>query len=156
MNSLVIGAGNAGRPAARVLNHVGRNVTITDSKSLEEFSEPVKKTLLKMEEEGVELHLGKDTPDQIEGVDEAYISPNIPLDAPIRNMIQTFKVRNITSREISKIINELMDIDVIGITGTLGKTSTTHLVSDIFKESGWNVWTCSSLQGNLLSEIIVD
>ncbi|HMK53993.1 MAG TPA: Mur ligase family protein [Methanobacteriaceae archaeon] len=156
MSCLVIGAGNAGRPAARVLNHVGRDVTITDAKKLEEFPGPVQKTLLKMEQEGVKLHLGKDTPEQIEDIAEAYISPNIPLDAPIRDIIPTFNIKNITSREISKIINELMDIDIIGITGTLGKTSTTHLVSEIFTKSGWDVWTCSSLHGNLLSEIIVE
>jgi UDP-N-acetylmuramoylalanine--D-glutamate ligase len=49
-----------------------------------------------------------------------------------------------------------LDLDIIGITGTLGKTSTTHILSEIFKEAGYRVWTCSSRKGNLLSEVIVD
>lgn len=156
MKCLVIGAGNAGRPAARILNHVGRNVTITDSKNLEEFPTPIQETLLKMKEEGVNLHLGSDTPNDMEDVDEVYISPNIPSDAPIRDIIHSKDTAKLNSRQISRIINRLMVIDVIGITGTLGKTSTTHLVAEIFNESGWDVWTCSSLHSNLLSEIIVE
>ena len=38
MKCIVIGAGNAGRPAARILNHTGNQVIITDRKLLEEFS----------------------------------------------------------------------------------------------------------------------
>ena len=57
---------------------------------------------------------------------------------------------------ISELINNLLELDVIGITGTLGKTSTTHILSEIFKNAGYKVWTCSSRMGNLLSEVIVD
>ena len=49
-----------------------------------------------------------------------------------------------------------MDLDIIGITGTLGKTSTTHIMSEILTNAGYKVWTCSSRMGNLLSEVIVD
>lgn len=61
MNCIVIGAGNAGRPVARILNHIGSKVMITDSKNLKEFPEKVQETLLKMEKEGVELQLGLNT-----------------------------------------------------------------------------------------------
>ncbi len=54
------------------------------------------------------------------------------------------------------LLTILLDLDIIGITGTLGKTSTTHILSDIFQSAGYKVWTCSSRMGNLLSEVIVD
>ena len=37
MNYLVVGAGNASRPVARLLNHLGHSVVITDLKSIDEF-----------------------------------------------------------------------------------------------------------------------
>ena len=43
MKCIVIGAGNAGRPAARILNYAGNKVTLTDKKLLEEFPVGVQK-----------------------------------------------------------------------------------------------------------------
>ena len=37
MNYLVVGAGNASRPVARLLNHLGHDVVITDLKDKSEF-----------------------------------------------------------------------------------------------------------------------
>jgi UDP-N-acetylmuramoylalanine--D-glutamate ligase len=156
MKCVVIGAGNAGRPAARILNYAGHQVQITDEKEMEEFPENVQKTLRKMEEEGVNLQLGWDDPTNIEDVDAVYISPNIPKDSPIRHYLIDNELKLLINQDISQIINKVINIDVIGVTGTLGKTSTTHIISEIFENAGYKVWTCSSLSGNLLSEVIVD
>jgi UDP-N-acetylmuramoylalanine--D-glutamate ligase len=156
MNCAVIGAGNAGRPAARILNYAGHKVQITDRKKLEKFPEDVQKTLLKMKEEGVDLQLGCDDPKNIEDVDAVYISPNIPKDSPIRHYLVDNELKLLINQDIAEIVDKTINMDVIGVTGTLGKTSTTHAISEIFKSAGYNVWTCSSLSGNLLSEVIVD
>ena len=37
MNYLVVGAGNASRPVARLLNYLGHKVVITDLKDISEF-----------------------------------------------------------------------------------------------------------------------
>jgi len=152
MRCVVIGAGNAGRPAARILNHTGNNVVITDKKPLRKFPKDVQEILLKMEKEGVKLHLGSDMPDDLENFDAAYVSPTIPADTTIRGN----NIKLIKNEDISNIIDKEIDIDIIGIAGTLGKTSTTHTISHIFKSAGYRVWTCSSRHGNLLSETIVD
>lgn len=47
MKCVVIGAGNAGRPAARILNYAGHQVQITDQKKLDQFPEGVQNTLRK-------------------------------------------------------------------------------------------------------------
>jgi UDP-N-acetylmuramoylalanine--D-glutamate ligase len=156
MKCIIIGAGNAGRPAARILNHVGNHVIITDRKILEEFSPDVQKTLKKMEQEGVELFLGSDAFLGIENVDYAYISPTVPNNSPIRKKLSDKHIEILDNNYISKVINDLLDLDIIGITGTLGKTSTTHILSEIFQNAGYKVWTCSSRMGNLLSEVIVE
>ena len=41
MNYLVIGAGNAGRPVARLLNNQNHKVIITDPKQLSDFKQDV-------------------------------------------------------------------------------------------------------------------
>lgn len=155
MKCLVVGAGNAGRPAARILNYVGHDVKITDEKELEEFPDDVKETLLKMEEEGVVLQLGLPNPDFAE-IDSVYVSPTIPLNSPKMNYVRDNGLKIIKNTEISEYLDDVIDIDVIGVTGTVGKTSTTHILSEIFKSAGYKVWTCSSKTGNLLSEVIVD
>ena len=45
MNVIVVGAGNAGRPVARLLNYAGHTVKITDPKNIEDFHMDVQKTL---------------------------------------------------------------------------------------------------------------
>jgi UDP-N-acetylmuramoylalanine--D-glutamate ligase len=38
----------------------------------------------------------------------------------------------------------------------MGKTTTTMLITSVFKAAGYNVWSCSSLANNLVSETIID
>ncbi|MDD1775475.1 MAG: UDP-N-acetylmuramoyl-L-alanine--D-glutamate ligase [Methanobacterium sp.] len=156
MRCIVIGAGNAGRPVARILNYIGHQVLITDQKSIGEFAPKYQRILLQMENEGVNLSLGSDAPDSMDGIDSVYISPNIPQNSEIRGLIERNKIKVIEHRKISHIIDELIEMDIIGVTGTLGKTSTTHIISNIFESAGYKVWKCSSRHGNLLSEVIID
>ena len=156
MKSIVIGAGNAGRPVARILNYIGHQVQITDQKRLEDFTPKYQEILLQMEKEGVVLNLGRDAPKDVVEYDSAYISPTVPKNSPIWKIISNNKLNLIHHHEISRIIEDLIEIDIIGITGTLGKTSTTHITSQIFESAGFKVWKCSSRHGNLLSEVIID
>ena len=76
MNVIVVGAGNAGRPVARLLNYAGHTVKITDPKKIEDFHMDVQKTLRLMESEGVELDLGVFEPN-LDGIDTVYLSPTV-------------------------------------------------------------------------------
>ena len=156
MKCVVIGAGNAGRPVARILNYIGHQVHITDQKRLDEFAPKYQEILLQMEEEGVQLNLGNDVPQDMASFDSAYLSPNIAADSLVWNQVGESGMKLLEHREVSHIVDDLIDIDIIGVTGTLGKTSTTHIIAHIFESSGYNVWKCSSRHGNLLSEVIVD
>lgn len=156
MKCAVIGAGNAGRPVARILNYVGHEVHITDEKNFDEFTPKYQEILLQMEEEGVKLNLGNDIPRDVASFDSVYLSPNIPPNSPAGEVVMESDVKLIEHHEVSHIMDDLIDIDIIGVTGTLGKTSTTHIIAEIFESSGYRVWKCSSRHGNLLSEVIVD
>jgi UDP-N-acetylmuramoylalanine--D-glutamate ligase len=156
MKCLVIGAGNAGRPVARILNYIGNSIVLTDRKKMEEFPQKVQNTLKLMEKEGVKLFLGYDNDYDFGDIDAVYISPTVPENSPIRKVLTEKNLGILSNEYISGLINDILELDIIGITGTLGKTSTTHIVSEIFKQAGYKVWTCSSRMGNLLSEVIIE
>ncbi len=155
MNVIVVGAGNAGRPVARLLNYAGHTVKITDPKNIEDFHMDVQKTLRLMESEGVELDLGVFKPD-LDGIDTVYLSPTVPENSPAYKIIKEANLDVFTNDDFGRLADSFIDIDIIGITGSVGKTSTTHMVTEIFRTAGYQVWICSSMTQNLVSEVIVD
>ena len=155
MNVIVVGAGNAGRPVARLLNYAGHKVKITDPKNIEDFHMDVQKTLKLMESEGVELDLGVFKP-SLDGIDTVYLSPTVPENSPAYKIIKEAKLNVFTNDDFGRLADSFIDIDIIGITGSVGKTSTTHMVTEIFRTAGYQVWICSSMTQNLVSEVIVD
>ncbi|MGN0176972.1 MAG: Mur ligase family protein [Methanobrevibacter sp.] len=155
MNYLVVGAGNASRPVARLLNHLGHNVTVTDLKDISEFKIEFQRSLIEMEKEGVTLDMPNKNP-SVEGFDAAYLPPTLPESATIAQKISESNLKILTNEEFSKMVNDLIPVDIIGITGTMGKTTTTFITTSLFKQAGYKVWACSSLVNNLVSEAIID
>nr|WP_295000043.1 Mur ligase family protein [uncultured Methanobrevibacter sp.] len=155
MNYLVVGAGNASRPVARLLNYLGHKVIITDLKEMSEFKPIYQTWLRKMEGEGIILDLKNPQP-ALDGIEAVYMPPTLPKDAPIAKLIADSDVKILTNEEFSEMINDLVPVDIIGITGSMGKTTTTSLITSVFKAAGYDVWSCSSLANNLVSETIID
>lgn len=155
MNYLVVGAGNAGRPVARLLNNQGHKVIITDPKELSDFKVEFQRFLIQMEKEGVILDLGNPDP-SLDGIDIVYKAPTLPDSAPIAKKIAEANVDVLSNEEFSIMLNDLIPVDIIGITGTMGKTTTTFITTSLFKQAGYKVWSCSSLVNNLVSEAIID
>ena len=155
MNYLVVGAGNASRPVARLLNNQNHNVVVTDLKDISEFKIDVQRILKQMESEGVILDLGNKEP-SVDGFDAVYMPPTLPQTAPIAQKVKNSNLKVLTNEEFSKMVNDLIPVDIIGITGTMGKTTTTFITTSLFKQAGYKVWACSSLVNNLVSEAIID
>ena len=155
MDCIIVGAGNAGRPVARLLNYLGHKVTITDPKSFEEIHVEFQEYLKVMEKEGVILDLGNDKPD-INSHTHVFTAPTLPEDSYAAKEIKKSNIKRITNNDFSKLLDETINIDIIGVTGSVGKTSTTHILETIFTKAGYNVWLCSSMNQNLVSEVIVD
>lgn len=154
MNCLVIGAGNGSRPVARLLNFDGYDVTMTDVKAFDDFRLLHQNIIAEMEEEGVRLDLNNSSPD-LSKFDNIYIPPSL-INSKIAKKAKELNVHIINNEEFSQIVNKYIPIDVIGITGTMGKTTTTYLTKAIFEQAGYDVWYCSSLISNLVSECIIE
>jgi UDP-N-acetylmuramoylalanine--D-glutamate ligase len=108
-----------------------------------------------MEKEGVELDLGVFEP-SLDGIDTVYLSPTVPENAPAYKIIKEANLDVFTNEDFGRLADSFIDVDIIGITGSVGKTSTTHMVTEIFRTAGYQVWICSSMTQNLVSEVIVD
>ena len=80
MNYLVVGAGNASRPVARLLNYLGHKVIMTDLKEMSEFKPIYQTWLHKMDEEGVILDLKNPNP-TLDGIEAVYVPPTLPSTA---------------------------------------------------------------------------
>ena len=115
----------------------------------------VQKTLRLMESEGVELDLGVFEPN-LDGIDTVYLSPTVPENAPAYKIVKEASLNVFTNDDFGRLADSFIDIDIIGITGSVGKTSTTHMTTEIFRTAGYQVWICSSMTQNLVSEVIVD
>lgn len=152
---LVVGAGNAGRPVARLLNYRGVDVTISDAKEFDEFTTRRQGRLKLLEEEGVKLQLGVKQP-CIDEFDAVFLAPTIPETAPIYQQVLKQDKIIVTRKTISDIVNEELPMPKIGITGSFGKTTTTDMLTHIFKAAGYNLYQCSSMKWNLVSEAVVD
>lgn len=154
-NCIVIGAGNAGRPVAKILNYVGVDVTMTDTKNLDEFTPRFQEYLKELEVMGITLSLGEKEPD-ISSFESIYFAPTIPESASIRKLAKEADMKIISHEYISGLIDDILDMDKIGITGSFGKTTTTTMITNIFQAAGYNVYSCSSMKQNLVSEALVN
>lgn len=125
---LVVGAGKSGTAAARFLNERGARVALNDSKPLESWSDEASA----LKSEGVGLLAG-DAPswllDQIELV---VASPGVPVKSiPIRY----------AERAGAEVIGEIelaarfLKGRIVAITGSNGKTTTTTLVGELFRQA---------------------
>lgn len=117
---LVIGAARSGIAAAKILHERGAQVVLSDSKPE-----------LKIDLDGVEIKLGKQTEDLLSGVDKIIVSPAVPIKIPL--------LRAAVSRGIP-IISEvefaygLAKSPICAVTGTNGKTTTVTLLGLLLKE----------------------
>ncbi|HEX5000188.1 MAG TPA: UDP-N-acetylmuramoyl-L-alanine--D-glutamate ligase [Terriglobia bacterium] len=122
--TLVVGMARSGIAAARLLARKGAAVFVTDS------GNPPAAELDAM---GIPYETGGHSPDRFLSADEIVVSPGVPLDLPPLKMAREKGVPIIG--EIELAARDLRG-DIVAITGSNGKTTTTALVGAILKASG--------------------
>ena len=123
--TLVLGTGVSGIQASNLLLKSGKEVILFDS----DESKDVGKIKDQLQGEA-EIILGKLPEDISERTDFACISPGISLETPFVEKLMKSGVDIISEIELAWLYEKGQ---VIGITGTNGKTTTTTLVGDIMK-----------------------
>lgn len=151
---VVVGAGKSGLAAARLLGVLGAKVRVTDR------SESVTPDVLGEMKDSVELVTGPHKREHFADADIIVLSPGVP----VKKMADALK-----DVEERKIVSELefaswfIQAPILAITGTNGKTTTTTLVSEIFRHAGIRAFTggnigtplCEYLLGPDRAEVIV-
>ncbi|WP_324824654.1 UDP-N-acetylmuramoyl-L-alanine--D-glutamate ligase [Sinanaerobacter sp. ZZT-01] len=125
---LVVGLGRSGVSAAEALLRYGAEVSVYDKKTQDEIEAPLVNYLKTQQ---VTCYLGTD-PSDLGRYDAIVVSPGVPLDLPFLQKAKTLDVEIIGELELAYRLGKG---NYIAITGTNGKTTTTTLVGEIFKNA---------------------
>ncbi|MBC5647324.1 UDP-N-acetylmuramoyl-L-alanine--D-glutamate ligase [Christensenella tenuis] len=127
---LVIGMAKSGISSAALLCKLGADVTIYDVKKREDLPAELLHEL-----DGHSYHdmLGQDPTEIVSDMDILVLSPGVPLGLPFIRKAYELEKRVIAEIELGFAVSKA---DFIAITGTNGKTTTTALTGEIFKNAG--------------------
>lgn len=137
---LVIGAARSGVAAAKLLLNHGYSVVLTDNRKEEDIKKEFPmiiddfNNLVKGKDNSLELLFGEQiSPARLKEFDFIVPSPGVPETIPIIVKADDEEVPIYSEPELSY---QLSNTPFIAITGTNGKTTTTTLVGEIFKNAG--------------------
>jgi UDP-N-acetylmuramoylalanine--D-glutamate ligase len=147
--ALVFGAARSGVSSARFLAERGATVAIYDKKTISEWS----KEAIELKEKFGVGFISEEIPSWLlDQIDLAVISPGVPLSLiPIRYL----------DRKGAEIIGEVelaarfLKGQIVGITGTNGKTTTTTLIGEILKDAGFKTLVGGNI-GRPLIDLVVE
>jgi UDP-N-acetylmuramoylalanine--D-glutamate ligase len=120
--ALVLGLARSGEAAALALARRGVAVRGVDRNAELEAG--------RLREAGVEVVLGADDPELLDGMDLLVKSPGIPADAPL---VAAARKRGLTVWSEVELGSRLLANPILGVTGTNGKTTTSELLGAVFR-----------------------
>ncbi|MED0703696.1 MAG: UDP-N-acetylmuramoyl-L-alanine--D-glutamate ligase [Bacillaceae bacterium] len=146
-NVLVLGLAKSGLRAAKLLHKLGARVTVNDMKPYE-ANDDVKE----LESLGIKLILGEHPEQLLEehNIDIVVKNPGIPYTNPIVQKAASQNIPVITEVELAYQISEA---EIIAITGSNGKTTTTTLIYEMLKADGKQPLLAGNI-GNVACEVV--
>lgn len=126
---LVVGMARSGVAAAQLLMHNGAIPVLSDRKKENAFTHE----LDELKGTACEFRLGEDPVVLLDSVDGLVISPGVPIDAPVVTAARENGVPMVGELELAA---SLLNGDMVAISGTNGKTTTTTLLGKIFENAG--------------------
>lgn len=134
----IIGAARSGVAAAKLLKSKGFKVFLSDSGPKEKISPEFIKEI---ENAGIEHEFGSHS-DKVFEADAIVVSPGVPQDAGV--IVKTLSSGKDVLSEV-EIASWFCKGKIIAITGTNGKTTTTTLIGEIFKDAGFDTHVCGNI-----------
>ncbi len=142
----IIGAARSGVAAAKLLKRKGYDVFLSDANEVQKiessFTEEIKLS-------GIAHEFGKHS-DKVYDTDILVVSPGVPQNSEV--------IKNALAKGID-VVSEIEAASwfckgkVIAITGTNGKTTTTTLIGEMFKDAGYKTFVCGNI-GIAFSDIV--
>ena len=130
---LVVGLAKTGVSSARFLASRGAHVTATDIRSAASLSNQ----LAELAGRGIELELERHNESSFVGSDLIVVSPGVPMDMPELVKASQAGVEIISEIELA---SRFIEIPIVAITGTNGKTTTTTLAGEIFSGNSYRTF----------------
>lgn len=139
----VMGLGLLGRGVgdARYLAEQGAELIVTDKKSAEELASSI---ALLADYPNISYTLGEHRLEDFRGRDYILKAAGVPLDSPY---IEEARKQGTPIKMSASWFAELAGIPVIGVTGTRGKSTTTHMLHAILTEAGHDVLVGGNVRG---------
>ena len=134
---IVLGYGRSGKSAVSMMLHLGADVTLTTN---EVFAD--EEARMTLERQGVEIVDGHHPISLLNDADLIIKNPGIPYTIEFIKEAQKRGVPIITEVELTGALTEA---PVIGITGTNGKTTVTHLIGEMLKNDGKKPILCGNI-----------
>lgn len=137
-NILVLGLGKSGVNAAKLLTKLSAHVTVNDKKVP---TDP--KMVNELTGLGIAVVTGSHPLELLDNCDLMVKNPGIPYDNPLVKEALAHKIGVITEPELAY---EVSEAEMIGVTGTNGKTTTTTLISLMLAETKYQqVFTAGNI-----------
>lgn len=148
-NVAVLGAGLSGTAAALLLRSEGAEVTVLDSADENKL---LKSTIENLRSRGVTVRCGSSAETDSSSYDFVVLSPGIDPDSPLATNFSSRKIETIGELELGW---RSVDIPVIAVTGTNGKTTTTELLAQMLNACGQRTIACGNI-GKPLCEVALE
>jgi UDP-N-acetylmuramoylalanine--D-glutamate ligase len=125
---LVVGLGKSGLAAARFLKERGARVTVSDARPATLIAE-----LPALVEQGIMVEAGSHGLLTFRRQDLIVVSPGVPMSTPELKQVRAMGMPIISELELGW---RFLEGEVVAITGSNGKTTTTTLMGEILKADG--------------------
>lgn len=142
---LVLGVGITGVSSAKALTSMGAKVVMVDSKEESQLT----KFLAQLEGIDIQYKLGTNNMD-LDGISMIVKSPGVPLNVPLLQNARDLDIEIVTDIELA---DRISNNEIVAISGTNGKTTTTTLVGELLSNSGLKTHVTGNIGVGILDEI---
>ena len=141
----VLGIGVSNTPLIEYLVNCGAKVSACDKRDEEALGDVAQK----MKNLGVTLHLGADYLNHIDG-SIVFKTPGMRFDLP---ELQAARARGAEVTSEMEVLFDLCPGQIIAVTGSDGKTTTTSLINEMLQREGYHTYLGGNIGTPLLSKI---
>lgn len=134
----VIGLGESGLAATRVLSSEGASVRVSEQRAMVDVEDPA--GLAKGV--GAEVLAGGHAPEHLDGAELVVVSPGVPEGAPVISWAAERRIPVWSELELGA---RIASCPYVAVTGTNGKTTTTRLVAEAMRRHGMDAIACGNV-----------
>jgi len=151
---VVLGAGISGIGTAILARRYGYKVFISDKGPISNNYKKVLSNMMSTRNiDELQFEEGQHTEENILEADIVMKSPGIPDTIPL---IEKIKEKGIPVISEIEFANQYTDAEIVGITGSNGKTTTTLLLSHILKNTDKNVGTAGNVGSSFALQVAIE